>query len=138
MILLSSVKQLVKCLAVLVLGMTHPHHHVAVRGTILLLLASLVRGTMTVQSSLAQAGLAVQIAHRAGQTVLAQATAQAVRIGNMTRESLTMIAVGVISAFHGTTHYLETQRLDFMSVVMGTLSVLYFISLVYEKRKKCL
>jgi hypothetical protein len=54
----------------------------------------------------------------------------------MKRESLTMATVGFISVFYGTTHYLETQRFDVMSLVMGTLSVLYFVSLGFKQEQE--
>ena len=52
------------------------------------------------------------------------------------RETITMGTVGAISAFYGITHYLDTGRLDIMSVVMGTLSVLYFVALATTKEEK--
>lgn len=54
----------------------------------------------------------------------------------MKRESLTMMVVGAISVFYGTNHYMETHHFDLMSVVMSTLSVIYFVSLAIEKRVK--
>ena len=54
----------------------------------------------------------------------------------MNRETLIMTYVGCVSVFYGTTHYLETQRFDLMSLVMGLCAVVYFAPLLIDKRNK--
>ena len=47
-----------------------------------------------------------------------------------------MAAVGIISAIHGTKHYIDTSRLDLMSVVLILVSVLYFVAVATEKEER--
>ena len=52
------------------------------------------------------------------------------------KDHIWMALVGIISAIHGINHYLDTSRVDLMSVVFLVLSVLYFVALYLEGRKK--
>jgi uncharacterized membrane protein YfcA len=49
------------------------------------------------------------------------------------KETIWMALVGIISVAHGVNHYIETERLDLMSVVFTLLSVLYFAAIVFKK-----
>ena len=49
------------------------------------------------------------------------------------KDNIWMAAIGLIAVVHGAKHYIDTGRLDLMSVVFALLSVLYFVALVTKK-----